>query len=54
MYAGDECFILEEPIEYDPSGMTLKENCPMRKTYDNLHISRPERELVYGEEQENR
>lgn len=54
MYAGDECFLLEEPIEYDPSGMTLKDNCPMRKTYDNLLLSRPEREMVQGEDCEDR
>jgi len=36
MYAGDECYLLHEPIEYDSSGMTIKENCPIR--YDTLQI----------------
>ena len=31
MFAGDECFLLNEPIEYDSSGMTTpKDNCPMK------------------------
>ena len=29
-YATDECLILGEPIEYEPSGMTAKSNCPIR------------------------
>ena len=46
MYAGDECFLLEEPIEYDPSGMTLKENCPMRREYGDLQIQTDGRQDV--------
>jgi len=36
-YGGDECYLLEEPIEYESSGMTIKENCPIR--HDKIPIS---------------
>jgi len=50
MYASDECFLLEEPIEYDPSGMTLKENCPMRREYGDLQIPNNGRQDIRGDD----
>ena len=65
MYAGDECFLLNEPIEYDPSGMTApKDNCPMKlrdkyikdicdrikdARHDNVQISDDRRQDVRSE-----
>lgn len=47
MFAGDECLLLHEPIEYEPSGMTIKENCPIR--HDNVQISDDRRQDVRSE-----
>ena len=44
MYASDECFILGEPIEYDPSGMTVMKDCPMRREYEDLSVQDDGRE----------
>lgn len=49
-FGTDECLLLKEPIEYEPSGMTIKENCPL---HDLLQVSRHKRELVYGESKPN-
>lgn len=50
-FGTDECLILKEPIEYEPSGMTIKENCPL---HDLLQVSRHKRELVYGKGKSDR
>lgn len=49
MFAGDECYLLHEPIEYEPSGMTIMEDCPLR--HDTIQISRHKREVVRGEDE---
>ena len=54
MYATDECYLLGEPIEYDPSGMTVKENCPMRKHYGNLSFSNDGRQDVRSDDKQDR
>ena len=53
MYASDECYLLDEPIEYDSSGMTVKANCPLRKNYGNLQVSDDGREVVHGESEQD-
>ena len=49
-YGRDECLILKEPIEYEPSGMTIKENCPVNAS---LQVSRRKRSVVHGEKQKD-
>lgn len=53
MYASDECYLLDEPIEYDSSGMTVKKNCPLRKTYGNLQISNAGRQDVRSDDKQD-
>ena len=53
MYATDECYLLEEPIEYDPSGMTVKKNCPLRKKYGDLQISDSGRQDVRSDDKQD-
>lgn len=52
MYAGDECYLLHEPIEYDSSGMTIKENCPIR--HDKVQISSDKRQMVRSKDKSDR
>ena len=54
MYATDECYLLEEPIDYDPSGMTVKDNCPMRKTYGQIQIPDSGRQDVRSDDKQDR
>ena len=52
MFAGDECLLLHEPIEYDASGMTIKDNCPIR--HDKIQISGHERKVVRSEDKSHK
>ena len=54
MYASDECFLLQEPIEYDSSGMTVKSNCPIRGKNDNIPIQTHERQNVRSDCEQDR
>ena len=54
MYASDECFLLQEPIEYDSSGMTVKSNCPIRGNHDSLQIQSDERQTIRSESESDR
>lgn len=49
-YGRDECALLNEPIEYEPSGMTVKENCPVNA---DLQVSGHKRKMVHGEDKPN-
>ena len=52
VYGTDECLLLHEPIEYDPSGMTIKENCPIHEKISILLNGRKTiRTAVEGNEQ---
>ena len=53
MYAGDECFLLQEPIEYDSSGMTVKSDCPIRGKDGNLQIQNDERATLRSDDKQD-